>query len=109
MNLILPDGHHSEGDVARRHVVSTFDFVDLVSLCHDDAVVLKDDRVGEHARHGLRVAVAAVHGQIQPEAVAVLHVDIASLAAAESIDTPTERPVGLDEHLDFGIAAVNAD
>lgn len=41
----LPNWHHSEGDVLRGHVVRALDFVDLIRLGHDDAVVLEDDRV----------------------------------------------------------------
>lgn len=63
----IPDGHHAEGDVTRGHVVGTFDFVDLVSLGHDDRMVLEDNGVGEHAGHGLRVAFAAVHRHVQFE------------------------------------------
>lgn len=105
---ILPDGHHSEGDVARRHVVRALDFVDLVAFGHDDAVMLQHDRVGEHAAHRLRVAVAAVHRQIQAEDVAVLDVDVARFTAAQRVDAPTERTVRLDQHFDFRIAAVNS-
>lgn len=47
--LLLPDGHHAEGNVLRRHVVSAAHLVDLVSLGHDDGVVLDDDGVGVHA------------------------------------------------------------
>ena len=101
----LPDGHHAEGHVPRRHVVSALDLVDFVTFGHDDAVVLQDDGVGEHAVHGLRVAVATVHGQIQPERVAVLHVDVARLAAPQGVDAPVERTVRLHVHLDLGVAA----
>lgn len=48
-SILLPDGHHAEGNVLRRHVVGTAHLVDLVSLGHDDGVVLDDDGVGVHA------------------------------------------------------------
>ena len=67
--------------------------------------MLQDDGVGEHAVHGLRVAVAAVHGQVQPEGVAVLHVDVARFAAAQRVDAAVERPVGLHVNFDLGVAA----
>jgi len=72
-------------------------------------VVLEDDGVGEHARHGLGVTIAAVHGQVQSEAVAILDVDIASLAAAKSVNAATEGTVGFNEDLDLGIATMNSD
>lgn len=109
MLCYIPDGHHAEGNVARRHVVGAFNLVNLVAFSHDDAVVLEDDGVGEHARHGLGVTVAAVHGQVQPEAVAILDVDVASFTAAKSVNAAAKGPVGFNENLDLGITTMNSD
>lgn len=35
-----PDGHHSECDILRRHVVRAFNFVDLIGFGHDNTVML---------------------------------------------------------------------
>ena len=72
-------------------------------------MVLKDDRVGEHARHGLSVAVAAVHGQVKSESVAVLYVNVASFTAAESVDATVEGSVGLDQNFDLGVATLHSN
>ena len=106
MLIILPDGHHSESDVVWRHVVRALDFVDLVAFGHDNAVMLQHDGVGEHAVHRLRVAITAVHRQIQAEGVAVLHVDVARFTAAQRVNAAAERTVRLDQHFDFRITAV---
>lgn len=39
-------GHHAEGDVLRTHIISTFNFVDLISLGHNNAVMLEYDSIG---------------------------------------------------------------
>lgn len=44
-----PDGHHSECDVLRTHVVCALDLVDLVRFGHYHAVMLEHDRVGVYA------------------------------------------------------------
>lgn len=71
-------------------------------------MVLQHDGVGEHAGHGLCVTIAAVHRQVEPERVAVLHVDVARFTSAQRVDTAIERFIRLDQNLDFGVAAVNA-
>lgn len=40
-SVYIPDRHHTEGDVLRRHVVRALDFVDFIRFCHHDAVMLK--------------------------------------------------------------------
>ena len=72
-------------------------------------MVLEDDSVGKHARHGLRVTIAAIHGKIQPEAIAVLYVNVASLAPAQGVNAAAERLVRLNQDLDFGITTVNSN
>jgi len=69
--------------------------------------VLQDDGVGEHAVERLGAAVAAVHRQIEPKGVAVLHVDVARLAASQRVDATVERTVGLHVHFDLRVPAVN--
>lgn len=68
--------------------------------------MLEDNGVGEHAAHRLRVAVAAGHGEVETERVAVLHVDIARLAATERVHSTAERLVRLDEHFDLRVTAL---
>lgn len=41
----LPDRHHSKCYIFRRHIISAFDFIDFVSLCHYYTVVLKNNCV----------------------------------------------------------------
>lgn len=71
--------------------------------------MLQNNRIGEHAAHGLRVAIPAGHGQVEPERVAVLHVDVARLTATQSVHSATERFVRLDENFDLGVAALNGN
>ena len=70
-------------------------------------MVLQHDRVGEHAGHALRVAVAARHRQVQPEGVTVLDVHVARLAAAQRVHAPVERLIRLHQHFDLGVAALH--
>lgn len=72
-------------------------------------MVLEDDGVGEHARHGLSVTIAAIHSQIQSEAVAILDIDVASLTAAKGVNAATEGTVGFNENFNLGIATMNSD
>lgn len=37
---IIPNWHHSKGNVFRAHVISTLDFIDFISLRHNNAVML---------------------------------------------------------------------
>jgi hypothetical protein len=50
----LPNRHHSESDILRRHVIGTFNFVDLIGFGHNNAVMLQDNRVAVDAdlKHG---------------------------------------------------------
>lgn len=41
----LPNWHHAEGDVFRRHVICTFYFINFISFGHHYAMVLQDDCV----------------------------------------------------------------
>lgn len=101
--------HHSEGNVLGAHVVRALDLVDLVSLGHHHGMVLQDNRVGVHASSALGVAVLSSHGQVQSEGVRVDHIDVASLGAAQSVDTSVEGLVGADLDGNTGVLAVNSD
>lgn len=46
VQVLLPDGHHAECDILGRHIVGAFDFVDFISFGHDNAVMLKNHRIG---------------------------------------------------------------
>lgn len=46
----LPNWQHSECDILRAHIISALDFVDFISFCHNDAVVLQNNRIRINAR-----------------------------------------------------------
>ena len=71
--------------------------------------MLQDDGVGEHAVHGLRVAIASIHRQIQPEGVAVQDVDVARFTATQGVDAAVEWFVGLHQNFDLGVTAVDVN
>lgn len=106
-HLLVADRHHAEGDVFRAHVVRALDFVDLVSLGHDDVVVLQDDGIGVDAGHSLSVAVLPTHREIQAERVGVNNIDVACLRAAQRVNSSVEWLVGSDLNSDSRVFAVH--
>lgn len=41
----IPDWHHSERNIFRAHVISAFNFVDFISLRHNNAMMLQNNCV----------------------------------------------------------------
>jgi hypothetical protein len=60
-----------------------------------------------HSYHRLRIAVAASHGQVEPERVAVDDVHVASFRPAERVDATAERAVCADIDHDPCVLAVH--
>lgn len=55
----------------------------------------------------LGVTVLSSHGEVEPEQVAVDHVDITCLRAAQGVDSPVERLIRADLYCDPCILAVH--
>lgn len=55
----------------------------------------------------LSVTVLSSHGEVEPEQVAVDHVDVARFGAAQCVDAPVERLICADLYRDPCVLAVH--